>query len=83
MLANDTEPIYIPKRSHSISAIAKRLKEEEIARKKVLSRYLNDDLNDSESNFYVNAAFCAVFAGLFLLKEKDALARIIGGLLKA
>lgn len=36
VLANDTEPIYIPKRSHSISSITKRLREEDEARRKEL-----------------------------------------------
>ena len=30
VLSDDTEPIYIPKRSHSITEITKRLKQEQL-----------------------------------------------------
>ncbi len=73
ILANDTEPVYIPKRSHSITAIATRLREEEELRRKILNE------SKRERSVYMQMFLCTLFAGMFVVKERTAIKKMLVG----
>jgi len=95
VLANDTEPIYIPKKSHTITNIAKRIRQtqqqdQELAEAKkkkkkqiVLPGMQKPLFQSEESTMAANLGLCAFLAGLYLYKERDIFRSVLADCLGA
>ncbi|CAD7967529.1 unnamed protein product [Amoebophrya sp. A120] len=86
VLANDSEPIYIPKKSHTISSIAKRIRQDREHQKDIDAANRGKKINfllpkkvfkSEKTTMAAHLGLCAVFAGLYLWKERDLLQKIV------